>query len=59
VSADPDQKGPINIVGDTNIAAFPKETKPHWSLPRVEGPEENWRTRVREFTYMKRYGYNL
>ncbi|MBJ6124729.1 FkbM family methyltransferase [Microvirga splendida] len=44
------------IVGDTNIVAFPKGKEPHWPLPRIGHPEENWRSRVKEMHHLERYG---
>jgi FkbM family methyltransferase len=45
------------IVGDTNIVALPKGKEPCWPLPRIGSPEENWRSRVKEMSYLERYGY--
>jgi FkbM family methyltransferase len=50
-------KIPSRIVGDTNIAAFPRGTEPCWPLPRIKDAQEDWRTRAKEFTYLERYGY--
>ncbi|MBD2745115.1 FkbM family methyltransferase [Microvirga sp. BT688] len=44
------------VVGDTNIVALPKGKEPHWPLPRIGNPEENWRKRVKEMRYLERYG---
>lgn len=52
-------KGPAKIVGDTNIAAFPKGKEPLWELPRIRDHHEDWRTRAKEFSYLGRYGYTL
>jgi FkbM family methyltransferase len=52
-------KSPAKIVGDTNIAAFPKGKEPLWALPRIKDSQEDWRTRARELTYLGRYGYRL
>lgn len=53
----PQPKGSGRIVGDANIAAFPKSLAPRWPLPRIEDPREDWRSRAGEFTYLERYGY--
>lgn len=60
VSGDPSNhdRSAGKIVGDANIAAFPKGREPRWPLPRIRTPEEDWRTRAKEFSYLTRYGYS-
>lgn len=55
-SASRESENSSKIVGDTNIVAFPKGKEPHWPLPRIGNPEEDWRTRVKEMRYLERYG---
>jgi FkbM family methyltransferase len=55
-SASEGRGGSTKIVGDTNVVAFPKGREPRWPLPRIGDPEENWRRRVKEMHYLKRYG---
>jgi FkbM family methyltransferase len=46
-----------SIRGDVNIAAFPSGRLPKWPLPKLDRPEEDWRARVSEFSYLGRYGF--
>lgn len=54
-----DGRNGSKIVGDVNLAAFPKAREPLWPLPRIEDPREDWRAKAKEFNYLERYGYRL
>ncbi len=46
-----------SVLGDINIAAFPSGQQPKWSLPKLARADEDWRTRLSEFSYLGRYGF--
>lgn len=43
--------------GDINLLAMPVGKEAPWSLPLLRSPDENWRSRVGEMSYMGRYGF--
>jgi len=46
-----------SVLGDINIAAFPPGQRPKWSLPKLARADEDWHTRLSEFSYLGRYGF--